>query len=446
MPEITHQYAPDLYEAGSVPINACGWLPASGPLPAYPALDRDLEADVVVIGAGLTGAAVALRLAQRNLSVVLLEAAQPADAASGRNAGHVLPYLGSLGPLQRWPDAGRRFIEHFVAHRRIVFDLCAEHGIEADADRVGCLEMSRSHSRHLAENAARWKALGCDVEEVRDGDLEALSGTRAYSHGLLWRDGGRVNPYLFTNGLVAAAAKHGARVHGDSRVVAAERRQDRWTVRTERGSVRAARVVVCTNGHRGNVYRPELAATSYPLTSCALATAPLPRELLDSINPSRATLQQFPAGLYPLVIDGRGRMITATIPDGGGAADAQRYFRRLLRYLHRVYPQSRGADIQLEAYWTGVTHSSSVVHHEDYPKLYDLGDGMTGILNVGTWGNVLGPLVGFNLADCLADERPQDLVLPMETPVGVARPRAFAIKIRYLLIPLARILDRFGLV
>ncbi|HVN41627.1 MAG TPA: hypothetical protein VMT50_02505, partial [Steroidobacteraceae bacterium] len=106
----------------------------------------------------------------------------------------------------------------------------------------------------------------------------------------------------------------------------------------------------------------------------------------------------------------------------------------------------RAADIRLQAYWTGETHSSSEVHHEDYPKLYELGPGMTGILNVGTWGNVLGPLVGLNLADALVEDRAQDLVLPLETPTPVARPRAFALKIRYLMIPLARIVDLLGLV
>jgi len=446
MPDYARGYPPTTYEAGTVPINACGWLPASGPLPAYAALDRDLEADVVVIGAGLTGAAVALRLAQRRLPVVLLEAAQPADAASGRNAGHVLPYLGSLRPLEGWPDKGARFLEYFIAHRRIVYDLCAEHGIDGDAAQVGCLEMAHRPMRQLADNAARWKRLGCDVEVVQGTAMEAMTGTPRYQYGLFWRDGGRVNPYLFTQGLAGAAVKLGARLFGDSRVVAATRTGDRWEMRTARGSVRAPRVVICTNGHRGNVYRPELAATNYPLTSCGLATEPLAPEILASLNPSRAALQQVPAGLYPLVIDGRNRIITATIPDARGAADAGRYFRRLLRYLHRIYPHMRDADIRLQSYWTGQTHSSSTVHHEDYPQLYDLGPGMTGILNVGTWGNVLGPLIGLNVADALAEGRPQDLVLPLESPAPVSSPRAFAFKIRYLLIPLARILDLAGLV
>lgn len=445
MPELARTVPSATFETGDLPIDRCGWVPAAGPLPPYAPLDHDLEADAVVVGAGLTGASMALRLAQRGMSVVLLEARQPADAASGRNAGHVLPCLGSLRPLASWPDQGARFLEYFVTHRRIVYDLCAEHGIDGDAAQVGCLEMAHRPSRPLAANAARWRRLGCDVEIVEGSALEAMTGTSKYRYALHWRDGGRVNPYLFTQGLVSTAARLGTRVFGDSRVIAAARAGDRWELRTARGSVRASQVVLCTNGHRGNVYRPELAATGYPLTACGLATEPLPPAVLAAVNPSRAALQQVPTGLYPLVIDGRGRLITATIPDVGGATDAGRYFRRLLRYLRRTYPDTSLADLRLESYWTGLTHSSSPVHHEDYPQLYDLGPGMIGILNLGTWGNVLGPLVGRNVADALCEERPQDLVLPLESPVRVGWPGSFAFRIRYLLMPLARTVDLLGL-
>ena len=39
----------------------------------YPILDHDTHADVVVIGAGITGLSTALRLAEEGLSVVILE-------------------------------------------------------------------------------------------------------------------------------------------------------------------------------------------------------------------------------------------------------------------------------------------------------------------------------------------------------------------------------------
>ena len=51
----------------------------------FPALDCDIEADVCVVGGGLSGLFAALELAQRGFSVALLESRKIAWAASGRN-------------------------------------------------------------------------------------------------------------------------------------------------------------------------------------------------------------------------------------------------------------------------------------------------------------------------------------------------------------------------
>ena len=254
-----------------------------------------------------------------------------------------------------------------------------------------------------------------------------------------------VRPPFLTNGLVAAATRRGARVHGHSPVTAVERAGEGWLVRTPSASVRARRVVLCTNGHRGNRFFPELAATNYPLLACALTTQPLPEDVLAGINPSRAAFTQFPTGLYPLVIDGRRRLVTATIPDAGAAEDGARSFGRFLRYLHRFFPHTRAADIRLESYWTGETASSSSAYHEDYPKLYAVAPGVTAAMNVGTWGNVFAPQLGTHVADWLVDGRGQDLVLELETPHAVPFQRSFALKTRRVLIPLARLADRLGL-
>lgn len=52
----------------------------------WPVLDGDLSADVCVIGGGFTGVNTAIELAQRGLSVVLIEARRigwgPADATA----------------------------------------------------------------------------------------------------------------------------------------------------------------------------------------------------------------------------------------------------------------------------------------------------------------------------------------------------------------------------
>ena len=55
--------------------------------PARAALQEHLQADVVVVGAGFSGLSAALEMAQRGLSVVVLEAERIGSGASGRNGG-----------------------------------------------------------------------------------------------------------------------------------------------------------------------------------------------------------------------------------------------------------------------------------------------------------------------------------------------------------------------
>jgi glycine/D-amino acid oxidase-like deaminating enzyme len=245
--------------------------------------------------------------------------------------------------------------------------------------------------------------------------------------------------------MVGAAVRLGARVHGASPVGACERAGSGWRLTTPRGSVRAQKVVLCTSHHAGNRFYPELARTQYPLVACGFATTPLPDRILRIVNPSRAAMMQHPTGLYPLVIDGRRRLISSTIPHPGGAHRGGSYFAYFLRFLRRAHPALRDEPIEMESYWTGMTSNSSSVYREDYPQLFQVDDGVLALMNLGSWGNVVGPLLGMNLAEALADDRPGACVLPIERPAAVRFPRLFELKIRYLLVPAARVIDRLGL-
>lgn len=433
----------EMYDRGTVPVGQSVWT-LDHPRPEYPALDSGLEADVVVVGAGLTGAALCLQLAERGLKTVLLEAAQPADAASGRNAGHVQPYLLTLDALVGLPGGGKAFLDLLIEHKSIVYEWCRRYGIEADQVQAGLMEVARKDSAALRKTAALWKGLGLEVDELGAAELKGLLGSERYQFGVIYREGGCVNPWLFTNGMVKAAEKLGARVFGDSPVIACEAEQGRRRVRTARGSVLAERVVLCTNGHVDEKFYPQLGRSNYPLLACGLATKPLPVEFARQINPTRAAISQYPAGLFPTVIDGRGRLVSATVPGLGKAHRPELYFDYLLRHLHRTYPQSRELNIELETFWTGMTHNSSSNYEAAYPKFYRVDEGVFGLMNFGSWGNFLAPVMAVDVARALAADAPESCVLGCEQPQPVSRPDAFSIKLRRYLIPLARLGDRFN--
>ncbi|WP_201325897.1 FAD-dependent oxidoreductase, partial [Burkholderia sp. E168m23] len=64
-----------------------GWIDA--PERAQPELEGDVQADVIIVGAGFAGLSTALELAARGASVVVLEREFAGFGASGRNAGYL---------------------------------------------------------------------------------------------------------------------------------------------------------------------------------------------------------------------------------------------------------------------------------------------------------------------------------------------------------------------
>src|SRR5438132_11690867 len=64
------------------------WL-ETGPIKSFPALNRDLSIDVLVIGGGITGISTAYLLKQRGLTVVLIERARLATIDTGHTTAHL---------------------------------------------------------------------------------------------------------------------------------------------------------------------------------------------------------------------------------------------------------------------------------------------------------------------------------------------------------------------
>lgn len=433
-----------LHDRGLVPIAQSGWTQPEGVAASYPVLERNLDVDIAVIGAGLAGSSLALHLAEAGMQVAVLESRQPGWGASGRNAGHVLPVFKDMALLESFPDGGKAFREAFRDHHTIPFDLSEQYGIDCDAVRAGYLNamVGRGEFEKFRDQFAYLERDGFQKVRLLDGvEMEGMTGSRHYPYGILFENGGRVNPYLFTNGMIAAAVDRGAQVFGGSEALALARVGKRWRVRTARGEVTAAKVVFCTAAYPTQIV-PAFEKCFYPLTAYALTTKPLDAAASARIMPGGATFAQVPVDLNPLVKDRHGRLILSSLPSSTKPEDGAWHFRNQLAWIHKVWPETRDMDIELERYWTGRV----AMRTREFPGVFDMGGGVYGLMHFNAWGNVMAPLMGKLLAEGLAADRPDMLPFPFEKPKAVFYRPQQELLLRHTMIPAARLGQKLGLI
>lgn len=428
--------------SGDIGIHHSGWTLTGRQVKCWPSLEEALDTDHVVIGAGLAGSSLALHLARQGVAVVVLEARQPGWGASGRNAGHVLPTLRNLQVFERFPDRGRRFLSLFDEWHTLPFQLAREYAIDCDAVQSGYLNAMQTPTQLQRFNASmrHWQGRQ-QIYELGAEEMRSMTGSARYPHGVLYASGGRINPWLFSNGLTNAAVGHGARVYGDTEALAIQPVGQRWKVITARGEVTAARVIFCTNAYPTNIV-PAFTNCYYPLTAYALATAPLPEPLREIIMPGRQTLAQVPMDLHPLVIDEQHRLVTASIPSARRPHDAAWHFRQHLRWIHRTWPEASAFPLELQAYWTGRV----AMRDQQFPGIYEVQPGVYGLMHFNAWGNVMAPLLGKLLGEALAADDLASLPFPVQRPQAVSFAGKHELLVRKLLIPAARLAQRLGVI
>src|SRR5262249_37915167 len=157
-----------------------------------------------------TGLSAALHLSTAGRDVVVLEASEVGERASGVNGGQVIPGLKHDPDILEQmfgPVVGPRLVQTVASGPDVVFDLIRKHEIACAATRTGWIQPATS-ARALEALAARveqWRRRGADVELLSGPDTARLTGSQRYSGGWIDRRGGTVQPLSYVRGLARAA-------------------------------------------------------------------------------------------------------------------------------------------------------------------------------------------------------------------------------------------------
>jgi glycine oxidase len=203
-----------------------------------------MKADVLVIGAGVQGCAVAWRLAGAGRSVLVLERAIPGAEASSAAGGILSPGVEALEPGPFYA-LGRASLARYPA---FVAALEQESGVAVGYRGGGTLEVALDddHARLLAGRAAKLQSAGLPVTVLDDAQVRQLEpGLSPQARGALWfEDEASLDPRGLGRALAIAAERAGARFI-TGRVLGVRREGGRAVgADHERGPIDAAAVVL----------------------------------------------------------------------------------------------------------------------------------------------------------------------------------------------------------
>lgn len=316
--------------------NQSPWLIDAADDPPAPPLERDLDVDVAIIGGGFTGVSTAYHLSRRfpELGVALLEARRIGNGASGRNGGLM---LNGITAGARTPEEVAR--EHELTCRAMddLEALIAEHRLAVRYRRDGGVKLltsQRSAEEAHAEVEAL-AALGVPLRFVGAGALGTVLRTRRAHGAVVDPREGLLNGVDLLRAMRPLLVRQGVEIF-ENTVVERVREGARVELETAGGTVRAAAIVLATNG-----YTPRLGYFTtgiLPVLSHVVATDPLSPDLLERTGLGRHAgfSDDLPRLAYGgLAPDGR-------LVFGGGSNDAYGYrWRNATTYPAR--PDDAGA-------------------------------------------------------------------------------------------------------
>jgi glycine/D-amino acid oxidase-like deaminating enzyme/nitrite reductase/ring-hydroxylating ferredoxin subunit len=301
---------------------------ATGPSTAYPALDGDLSADVLVVGAGITRLVAALLLQREGLDVTVIDQHRAGQGVTG----YTTAKLSSLHQLvyselsERFGAGGARvYAEANEAGLARIGALVEELSIDCAFRRRAnfTYAATRDDLEAVEAEAEAAAAAGLDAELVREVPLPfPTAGAVRVSNQA------EFHPVRFTAGLAAALEERGARIFEGTRALKA-RDGDPCVVETTGGEITAGHVVLATHfpfPDRALYFARVHAERSYCVAAPLAGEAP-EGMFISASSPTRSIRFHPEAGRELVIVGGEGHAVGRGGPTSPRYDELERFLR-----------------------------------------------------------------------------------------------------------------------
>lgn len=227
----------------------------------YLDLNNDIECDVLIVGAGITGALVSYYMSKENLDIVVIDKNKVASGSTSAST-LLLQYeidtdLNKLQKIVGTDNAN----EAFKACRDAIYEvgnIVKEYNLDCDYRIMPSIYVAKNivDKQKIKKEYTTRKDCGFEVEMLTKDELKNKYAVHDYSIGMISKDGGIINPYKFTKQLFKKLFNDNkVKIYENTSALNINENDTDVLVTTNRKNIKAKKVFFCT-GYQSFTFIP----------------------------------------------------------------------------------------------------------------------------------------------------------------------------------------------
>lgn len=340
-------------------------------------LEKDIDVDVVIIGAGFSGVNTALELIEKGVkSIAILESNYVGFGGSGRNGGHIMAGIGhDLDRIKKYVglDGLNTIFEISDQGSQIIKQRISKYNIDADVVwGYGYLGFNKRHAKLLQQWEKEYQSINSDTEIafLEGNAVKDIVGSDSYTCALKHMGNGHFHSLNMLLGSAKAFIDQGGEIYEYSPAVEVTY-GDIIHVRTPNGSVKAKKLL-WSCGAFLNRLEPYLHKKTINTYAFQLMTEPLSDEMINQISPIRGAFSDIRPVIDYYRVTNENRLLfgSATSVAEYIPSDLKKWNRDLML---KIFPYLNNVHIDLA--WGGPMECSATLfpqigNHPDHKNVF----------------------------------------------------------------------------
>ena len=256
-------------------------------------INKNIEFDILIIGAGYTGLSCALNLLENyNLNIGIVDAGLLGWGASSRNAGFccIPPTKLTVNQLikKNGQDETIKFFKNCIEGSNYTKELINKYKILCDVSGDNNYVVAHSKKKFeelIKEGEVYNKLFNIKSDIIDETTFNKIGHSGEEQFGALsYKPGFALNPLKFVNGLASKVLEVNGNIFINSKVSSIRKNNNYYTALCNSFEIKTKKIVVATNGFYQEGLIKELDSRIMPIISNIIVTEPLTEEQIHLHN------------------------------------------------------------------------------------------------------------------------------------------------------------------